>query len=87
MTVETFVKPPANQPRLELAESFVIVKPRLFPMTWRQKFLLHFGPGMLAGITFSQWAKLLRKEATTSLRPDYRAFLPSLPKVSKTVCC
>jgi hypothetical protein len=64
MTVETFVKPPANQPRLELAESFVILKPRLFPMTWRQKFLLHFGPGMLAGITFSQWAKLLRKEAT-----------------------
>src|SRR6476660_735134 len=35
----------------------------LRPMTWREKFLLNFGPGMLAGITLSQWAKLLWKEA------------------------
>jgi hypothetical protein len=32
---------------------------RLRNMSWRQNFLRNFGPGMLAGITLSQWVKLL----------------------------
>jgi hypothetical protein len=29
-------------------------------MSWRETFLKHFGPGLLGGVTFSDWLRLLR---------------------------
>ncbi len=31
-------------------------------MGWREVFLTHFGPGLLGGITFGDWLRLLREE-------------------------
>lgn len=31
-------------------------------MNWRESFLIRFGPGVLGGITFGDWSRLLREE-------------------------
>lgn len=50
--------------------------------TWRERFLIGYGPGVLAGVTLGDWLKLLR-ENRFSVDPPYlpRAILISLSAV------
>ena len=54
-------------------------------MTWREAFLIRFGPGMFSGITLPLWLKMLR-ENHFSVDPPYWGRAASITCSSDDTC-
>ncbi len=55
-------------------------------MSWREAFLVHFGPGVFAGITLGRWLRVLRENHFVVDRPYWgRAAAITFSSISNTL--